>query len=90
MSCNPAAPPFICQQIVAIEEHVSLARDTYRLRLPCPAIAARIVPGQFVMLRLPGTNDPLLGRPLALYDVLPRRRRAGRTASISSTRRSGG
>ena len=46
-----------------------MALDTYRLRLPCPAIAAQIVPGQFVMLRLPGTNDPLLGRPLALYDV---------------------
>jgi dihydroorotate dehydrogenase electron transfer subunit len=39
------------------------------LRLPCPEVAARILPGQFVMLRLPGTNDPLLGRPLALYDV---------------------
>jgi dihydroorotate dehydrogenase electron transfer subunit len=59
----------ICQQTVTIEEHIPLARDTYRLRLPCPAIAARIVPGQFVMLRLPGTNDPLLGRPLALYDT---------------------
>ena len=27
------------------------------------------MPGQFLMLRLPGTNDPLLGRPLALYDT---------------------
>ena len=62
------APKF--QEIVAIEEHVPLARDTYRLRLPCPAIAAAILPGQFMMLRLPGTNDPLLGRPLALYDTV--------------------
>jgi dihydroorotate dehydrogenase electron transfer subunit len=57
------------QEIVAIEEHVPMARDTYRLRLPCPAIAVAILPGQFLMFRLPGTNDPLLGRPLALYDT---------------------
>ena len=37
--------------------------------LDCPAVAARIEPGQFVMLRLPGRDDPLLGRPFALYDV---------------------
>ncbi len=62
-------PEHICQESVAIEEHVLLARDTYRLRLPCPSIAATILPGQFLMFRLPGTNDPLLGRPLALYDT---------------------
>ncbi len=55
-------PEHLCQETVAIEEHVPLARDTYRLRLPCPSIAANILPGQFLMLRLPGTNDPLLGR----------------------------
>ena len=59
----------ICQETVAVEQHVPLACDTYRLRLPCPSIAANILPGQFLMLRLTGTNDPLLGRPLALYDT---------------------
>lgn len=54
----------------AVVENVRLARDTYRVRLECPEIARRIVPGQFVMLRLAGQNDPLLGRPLALYDVV--------------------
>jgi dihydroorotate dehydrogenase electron transfer subunit len=53
-----------------VVENVRLARDTYRLRLDCPPIARRIVPGQFVMLRLAGCNDPLLGRPLALYDTV--------------------
>ena len=62
-------PDHICQETVAIEEHVLLACDTYRLRLPSRNIAANILPGQFLMLRLPGTNDPLLGRPLALYDT---------------------
>src|SRR5438093_466262 len=71
MPCHtPAADlALMFQEIVVIERHVPLARDTYRLRLPCPAIAARILPGQFLMFRLPGTNDPLLGRPLALYDT---------------------
>ena len=56
---------------VVVEENVLLARDTYRIRFACPEIARRIVPGQFIMLRLAGCNDPLLGRPLALYDVVP-------------------
>jgi dihydroorotate dehydrogenase electron transfer subunit len=56
---------------VTVVENVPVARDTYRLRFACPEIARQIVPGQFVMLRLAGCNDPLLGRPLALYDVTP-------------------
>ena len=55
---------------VSVVENVALARDTYRIRLECPEIARRIVPGQFLMLRMEGGNDPLLGRPLALYDVI--------------------
>ena len=51
-------------------EHVALADRTYRIRLECPALAGAIRPGQFVMLRLPGTTDPLLGRPFALYDTV--------------------
>lgn len=57
------------QLTVPISEHVRLARDTYRVRLECEPIATRIRPGQFVMLRLPRTTDPLLGRPFALYDI---------------------
>jgi len=55
---------------VAVEENVRLARDTYRIRFACPEIARRVVPGQFVMLRLADCNDPLLGRALAVYDVV--------------------
>ena len=58
------------QARVPIVENVCLARDTYRLRFDCPAIAQRIVPGQFLMLRLADCNDPLLGRPLALYNTI--------------------
>ncbi|HEX7378289.1 MAG TPA: dihydroorotate dehydrogenase electron transfer subunit, partial [Pirellulales bacterium] len=55
---------------VTVEENVPLAKDTFRVRFRCPEIAARVVPGQFVMLRLAGGDDPLLGRPLALYDTV--------------------
>ena len=57
------------QTTAAVAAQEEIARDTFRLVLDCPAIAAKIEPGQFVMLRLPGREDPLLGRPFALYDV---------------------
>jgi dihydroorotate dehydrogenase electron transfer subunit len=59
------------QRTVEIVENVQLARETWRVRFRFPELAARITPGQFVMLRLAGFNDPLLGRPLAMYDVIP-------------------
>jgi dihydroorotate dehydrogenase electron transfer subunit len=58
------------QSRVRITENVQLARDTYRLRFDAPEIARRFLPGQFLMLRMAGIDDPLLGRPLALYDVI--------------------
>src|SRR5215467_11812962 len=58
------------QRTARILEHVPLAERTFRVRLECPEIAAAIRPGQFVMLRLPNTTDPLLGRPFALYDTV--------------------
>jgi dihydroorotate dehydrogenase electron transfer subunit len=58
------------QRRVQIIENVPLARDTYRLRFEAPEIARCFVPGQFLMLRMAGVNDPLLARPLALYDTV--------------------
>jgi dihydroorotate dehydrogenase electron transfer subunit len=62
-----------CQLVSAaapVIENVQLAQATYRVRLHAPTVAERIRPGQFVMIRLPGTTDPLLGRPFALYDTV--------------------
>jgi len=47
-----------------------IARGTFLIRLDAPPLAAVIRPGQFLMLRLPGSTDPLLGRPFALYDTV--------------------
>lgn len=58
------------QRCVTILENVPLARDTFRIRFDCPDIARGILPGQFVMMRVAGCNDPLLGRPLAVYDTV--------------------
>src|SRR5262245_32832631 len=57
-------------QSLRVTEHVRMARDTYRIRLHGPDLAASIRPGQFVMLRVADTTDPLLGRPFALYDTI--------------------
>lgn len=51
-------------------ENVPIAERTFRIRLEQPEIARSIRPGQFLMLRIPGTTDPLLGRPFALYDTV--------------------
>ena len=58
------------QRTARVIEHVPAAERTFRVRLECPEIAGAIRPGQFVMLRLPNTTDPLLGRPFALYDTV--------------------
>jgi len=71
---NPLHAKYYADQAVhlAVEiiENERLAKDTYRVRFRAPQIARRIVPGQFVMLRLADVNDPLIGRPLALYDTI--------------------
>jgi dihydroorotate dehydrogenase electron transfer subunit len=64
---NPAR---IYQATVPIAAHERLARDTARLRVIFPEIARAIRPGQFVMVRIAGGSDPLLGRPFALYDTV--------------------
>jgi dihydroorotate dehydrogenase electron transfer subunit len=56
-------------QRVAVAANERLARDTYRVRFHAPELARRILPGQFVMMRLADYCDPLIGRPLALYDT---------------------
>ena len=57
---------FVVSEIV---ENVPVAVNAYRLRLACPNLAAAFQPGQFVMIRIAGVKDPLLGRPLAVYNI---------------------
>ena len=66
------APASCRHRLVPVLDNVPIARDTYRLRLGDATMARTIKPGQFVMIRpgSEGATDPLLGRPLALYDVV--------------------
>jgi len=52
-----------------IRENRKIATRTWLLRLEAPELARRILPGQFVMVRMNRASDPLLGRPFALYDI---------------------
>jgi dihydroorotate dehydrogenase electron transfer subunit len=63
-----SAPVHVTAPVTA---NVLLARAVYALRIHVPDIAGAIRPGQFLMLRLPDTTDPLLARPFAFYDVVP-------------------
>lgn len=74
------APALAAQRTVRIVENSRIARDTFRLRLDDPEMAAAIRPGQFLMVRPGIGNDPLLGRPFALYDVA--RDRSGEPVAI--------
>ncbi len=94
MSCEPAAA--LAAAAAAPGASQRLATDRGK-RGDCPRhlpLAARrpdhgtvILPGQFLMIRpaAPGADDPLLGRPLALYDVAtdPRAPRPPWMSSIS-------
>jgi dihydroorotate dehydrogenase electron transfer subunit len=62
--------PEIFHGLVPVTANRLLARNTYLIRLHAPALATAIRPGQFLMIRLPGGTDPLLGRPFALYDTV--------------------
>ncbi len=53
-----------------IERNDRVGEETYLLRVAAEAIARAVVPGQFVMLRLKGISSPLIGRALAVYDVI--------------------
>ncbi len=67
---TPAVPPACAgRRVAAVVENRPVARDTFRLRFDDPTMAGSIRPGQFVMIRPAAGTDPLLGRPLALYEV---------------------
>lgn len=54
----------------SIVQNECIGENTYRLRVVAPEIASTVAPGQFVMIRLRGTNAPLIGRAFAVYDVI--------------------
>ena len=72
---NPLHADFYADQAVqrtaTIIDNQKMAEGTFRVRFKCPEMAKVALPGQFLMLRINDRNDPLIGRPLAFYDILP-------------------
>jgi dihydroorotate dehydrogenase electron transfer subunit len=69
MTQKPTYPDSLWRGTVELVEQEQVAERTYRIRFSAPQLAAAVLPGQFVMVRLPDGTDPLLGRPLAVYRV---------------------
>ena len=49
-------------------ENTCIAKSTMRIRIEAAQVAASMLPGQFVMIRVSDCQDPLIGRALAVYD----------------------
>jgi dihydroorotate dehydrogenase electron transfer subunit len=49
--------------------HRQVAEDLWELELLVPKITSECEPGQFVHIRIGNENEPLLRRPLSLYDA---------------------
>ncbi|MCL2623302.1 MAG: dihydroorotate dehydrogenase electron transfer subunit [Planctomycetaceae bacterium] len=69
MTCDFAEKKTVWHGEVTVQSNERVADNTFRLRFVAPDLVARLHPGQFLMLRLANTDDPLLGRPLAVYRV---------------------
>ena len=58
-----------------------LSADYNVLSLAAPEIAASARPGQFVMIKTSGGQDPLLRRPFSIFEIL--RDAGGRPSGVS-------
>ena len=67
MTCDHAEKRAIWHGSVTVTANECVAENTFRLRFDAPGLVPHLQPGQFLMLRLANTDDPLLGRPLAVY-----------------------
>ncbi len=56
---------------VVVVGNEKLSPSIYRLTFQFEQLAASCRPGQFFMVRMSDTNDPLIGRPFALFDSDP-------------------
>jgi len=64
-------PPNKLHQALVVENR-NAGRGYYRLVLKAPLAAKAARPGQFVMLRVSDSMDPILARPFGISGVLPR------------------
>ena len=53
----------------SILANAQVGEGIWKIAIDAPEFASRAEPGQFLMLRLPKSADPILGRPFAVYDA---------------------
>lgn len=61
--------PSLAARPCAVLAQTPLAPPYVLTELDAPEVASRVSPGQFVMVRVPGVVDPLLGRPFSVFGV---------------------
>jgi dihydroorotate dehydrogenase electron transfer subunit len=76
--------PLDVEAAVIANRHLS--SDYNVLELAAPEIAARVEPGQFVMVKPRGQQDPLLRRPFSVFEILRDGRRGVIGLSLLSKR----
>lgn len=59
----------IVQTTAEIVRHEEVGKSTRLFAIRCPEMASLALPGQFFMIRPADLVDPLIGRPLALFDI---------------------
>lgn len=57
------------QSLCKVIEQRQVGDDLYLLKFLAPGIAGEAMPGQFVHIRVGGSQDPLLRRPISFFDV---------------------
>ena len=90
----PLTPQNTHTALIPILSNREIVPGIFRMAFVAPGLAAEAQPGQFVMLSIPPTHDPLLPRPFAVFNVEGQcveilYRRVGKGTGLLSGMRSG-
>jgi dihydroorotate dehydrogenase electron transfer subunit len=90
----PLTPHDTHAALIPILSNREVVPDIFRMAFEAPRLAAEARPGQFVMLSIPHTHDPLLPRPFAVFNVEGQRveilfRRVGKGTGLLAGMRTG-
>jgi dihydroorotate dehydrogenase electron transfer subunit len=65
----PLTPHNTSTALIPVLANKEIVPGIFRMAFEAPRLAAEAQPGQFVMLSIPPTHDPLLPRPFAVFNV---------------------
>jgi dihydroorotate dehydrogenase electron transfer subunit len=90
----PLTPQNTHTALIPVLSNKEIVPGIFRMAFEAPRLAAEALPGQFLMLSVPPTHDPLLPRPFAVFHVDGQRveilyRRVGKGTGLLSGMRTG-